>query len=412
MSKGLCWICWIESGWYAPGVSGENWHNAGLSDGAAPCLSPHIKRRIASPHVTLRHQVPGDTIMRESTGPCIVSWDSWAHPGVSAGSGRDQATCNTAQVTPLTLHTPHWPHVSPGKKKEMDFPSANISAWVFHGCSQSIQRSSIIPAIKTMEFSCFLYVYLGFEIHLDLLVFWTRYWTFVSDTTQCLGWLRIHWDQASMGQRLKDCQDPDKLSSPGPGLATANHCLLYCKSAGRGDTDPTFHCEDFLVAFIGSKAHSGPALSSIHFIVTFTARSVKLIGARQGALDISYPILWLAANTGNYIKIRDNQSNDYTLITAILMIIIIITLPSSELLAGITQGELSALCLFESWSWWMGGEGEETGATGHIISAADHWYRPHRGVMPVSSMIHSKMHAAVEAEPGCLFSPGLTNGRT
>ena len=207
--------------------------------------------------------------------------------------------------------------------------------------------------------------------------FWTRYWTFVSDTTQCLGWLRIHWDQASMGQRLKDCQDPDKLSSPGPGLATANHCLLYCKSAGRGDTDPTFHCEDFLVAFIGSKAHSGPALSSIHFIVTFTARSVKLIGARQGALDISYPILWLAANTGNYIKIRDNQSNDYTLITAILMIIIIITLPSSELLAGITQGELSALCLFESWSWWMGGEGEETGATGHIISAADHWYRTH-----------------------------------
>ena len=73
-----------------------------------------------------------------------------------------------------------------------------------------------------------------------------------------LSWLRIHWDEAESGQRLKDCQDVERLWCPGPVLTNANHCLLSCKSAGLAISDPTFHCGHFLFVFIGCKAHTGP----------------------------------------------------------------------------------------------------------------------------------------------------------
>lgn len=116
------------------------------------------------------------------------------------------------------------------------------------------------------------------------------------------------------------------------------------------------------------------------------------------AISSSYlDILWLAANVGNYFKIRGNQSNDYTLITASLMIMIIMTLPDPRLLPPPLR---ATFCLFESLDldWWEMRRAW-TGATGqsslvfalttapllhwpHIMRRdAGHWY------------IHHPMHA-------------------
>lgn len=130
------------------------------------------------------------------------------------------------------------------------------------------------------------------------------------------------------------------------------------------------------------------------------------MGEHRGALLSPAPILWLAANAGNYFKIRGNQSNDYTLITVSLMIIIIMTL----LTPGYCQPPLrAAFCLFERLDLdWCEMRRAGTGATGQslaVLALTTAPLTPHMKHV----MIYSPPDACIRAG-GVLFSLGLTNG--
>ena len=175
--------------------------------------------------------------------------------------------------------------------------------------------------------------------------------------------------------------------------------------------------DTFYQYLLAVKLTQGPLSPPILFIVTFTALKSSrqwLVWTQGGSLAISYSyldILWLAANVGNYFKIRGNQSNDYTLITASLMIMIIMTLPDLRLLPPPLR---ATFCLFESLDLdWCEVRRAGTGATGQSLlpwpQPLLHW-PPHYEAR-CRSLIHSPPDARTRAE-SVLFSLGLTNGRT
>ena len=157
---------------------------------------------------------------------------------------------------------------------------------------------------------------------------------YTSDTSQCFELIKNSLRWVHEGQGLKDCQDVERLRCPGPVLTNANHCLLSCKSAGRAGEWPwvtrvtphsivdTFYWYLLAVKLTRQGPLSPPILSlSSHSQLWRPEELSSVISVNTGGLSsspaISYlDVLWLAANAGNYFKIRGNQSNDYTLITA------------------------------------------------------------------------------------------------
>lgn len=225
-----------------------------------------------------------------------------------------------------------------------------------------------------------------------------------SDTSQCFELIKnsLRWVHEGPGAKgLSGCWG---ALEPWACTTNANHCLLSRKSAGRagvamGDwSDPTFHCGHILLVFICCKAHTGPTLFPSQLWRALVSDWCEHRGLSGYLLSSYLDILWLAANVGNYFKIRGNQSNDYTLITASLMIMIIMTLPDPRLLPP--PSFRATFCLFESLDLdWCEMRRAGTGATGqsslvfalttapllhwpHIMRRdAGHWY------------IHHPMHA-------------------